>query len=66
MTKRVISRNQSSDEKIIHFGKYKGQPMTNILEAEDSYLRWLLKDTEEDFGVDVKEYLKSKGVILGD
>ena len=64
MTKRIISRHQRSDEKIIHFGKFKGQPLANILEAEDSYLRWLLKDTEEDFAVDVKEFLKSEGVEL--
>ena len=54
MTKRMISRNQKLEDKIIHFGKFKGQPMANLLHAEDSYLRWLLKETEPDFAVDVK------------
>lgn len=65
--KRIISRVDDSvpaDDKLIHFGKYKGKPMSALLEAEDSYLRFLLTKTEPDFAVDVKAYLASKGVEM--
>jgi hypothetical protein len=66
-TKRIISRVDDSvpaDDKIIHFGKYKGKPMSALLNADDWYLRFLLTKTSSDFAVDVKSYLQSKGIEM--
>jgi len=66
-SKRIISRVDDSvpaDDKIIHFGKYKDQRMSALLDADDWYLRFLLTKTGGDFAVDVKSYLHSKGVEM--
>ncbi len=66
--KRLISRKAKfvpDDDRIINWGKLKGNPVSSLLDAEDSYLRWLLQ-TEDDFAVWEKQYLNYHGVELED
>ena len=64
--KRLISRKAMfvpDDNRIIHWGKLKGSPASSLLDAEDSYLRWLLT-TEDDFAVWEKQYLAHHGIEM--
>ena len=64
--KRLISRKEKfspDDNRIIHWGKLKGSPASSLLDAEDSYLRWLLT-TEDDFAVWEKQYLAHHGIEM--
>ena len=64
--KRIISRKAMfapDDDRIIHWGKLKGSPASALLDAEDSYLRWLLT-TQDDFAQWEKKYLAHHGIEM--
>ena len=63
-TKKIrIIRRRVKKPQIINWGKYKGQPISSLLSADDDYLSWLLYETEEDFAKKEKKFLEEHGYV---